>query len=111
MSKQDPFDRARETFAGLRSKIVDHAVKTGFADQSAEVMRARAAWYIEKVTKVALPVINQAISVADQEGMPAVEIEARVQGLVEYLAATVQDALRECGAALVLAAFPIKKDQ
>ena len=109
MSKrEDPFDGAREVFAGIRSQIVAHAVATGFAEQPADVMRARAAEYMDTVTRVVvIPYVNRAILAAHKQGMPDREIEARVQDLMADLSAVVQDALRECGMDIQIQAFPI----
>lgn len=107
---EDPFDGAREAFAGIRSEIVEHAVKTGFADQTAGVMRDRAAWYMETVTKVAVPYINQAIHAAYQAKMPDDVVKARVQDMMADLSACVQDALRECGMDIQIVALPLGND-
>lgn len=108
MSKrEDPFDGAREAFAGIRSQIVAYAVATGFADQPADVMRARAAEYMDTVTRVVIPYVNRAILAAHKQGMPDREMKARVQDLMADLSAVVQDALRECGMDIQIQAFPI----
>ena len=111
MSEPDPFDGAREALAGVRSVLIEHAVRTGFADLLPDEMEAPALWYLEQVTTVAIPYINRAIIMATKAGMPDDVLQARVQDTMEFLSAMVQDALRECGMDIQIVAFPVSEAQ
>ena len=105
----DPFDGALSAFTLIRSEIVEHATKTGFADLPGPAMRAQAEHYMVLVTQVAIPYVNQAIHAAYQAKMPDDVIKARVQDVMADLSACVQDALRECGMDIEIVALPLER--